>query len=157
VLALALVVAAASLPSHGVLVPFDSLAGVRLGETRAQVRTTIGTRYTVCTSCDEPSWFYFTGAGFQGGETGLGISFRGDRVAAIYTLGQPRGWRTAQGLRIGEDQARLRKLYGRLKLNECVGFMAHSAQKRGTVTTFFTTESFVSGFALTAPGEPVCR
>jgi hypothetical protein len=156
VLALALVLVA-FLPSKGVLVPHESLAGVRLGDTPAHVRSTVGTRYTVCTSCDSPSWFYFASAGFSGGETGLGVSFRKGRVAAVYTLGFPRGWRTTKGLKVGEEQERMRTLYGRMKLTECVGYMAHSRRGPKAVTTFFTMESFVSGFALTLPSEPVCR
>jgi hypothetical protein len=156
---LALVLAiAAFLPSHGVLMPQQSLAGVRLGDTPAQVRATIGTRYSVCKTCDSPSWFYFTRADFRGGENGLGVSFRKGRVAAVYTLGYPVGWRTTQGLKVGQEQKRLIELYGgSLSPKECVGYMAHSKRGPKAVTTYFTMETFVSGFALTLPSEPVCR
>jgi hypothetical protein len=155
--ALALVLAA-FLPSKGVLVPNQSLAGVHLRDTPAQVRAAVGTRYSVCKSCASPSWFYFREGTFSGGETGLGVSFRHNRVAAVYTLGYPVGWRTAQGLKVGQDPERMRTLYGRsLRLTECVGYMAYSARGTKAVTTFFTMESFVSGFALTLPSESVCR
>jgi hypothetical protein len=149
---------AAFLPSPGVFVPQQSLAGVRLGDTPAQVRATIGTRYSVCKECDSPSWFYFVRGDFRGGENGLGVSFRKGRVAAVYTLGYPIGWRTPQGLKVGQEQKRLVKLYGgSLAMTECVGYMAHSKRSPKAVTTYFTMEAFVSGFALTLPSEPVCR
>jgi hypothetical protein len=159
VFALAIVAAVAGfLPAQGTFVPHESLAGVRLGDTPAQVRTAIGTRYTVCKTCDSPSWFYFTRAGFSGGESGLGVSFRQGRVAAVYTLGYPRGWRTPKGLKVGQEERRLLKLYGGgMSITECIGYMAHSRRGPGVVSTFFTMDAFVSGFALTLPSEPVCR
>jgi hypothetical protein len=157
VLALVLAVAA-FLPSSGVLVPHESLAGVRLGDSPAEVRTVLGSRYTVCKACAAPSWFYFRRGDFTGDESGLGVSFRKGRVTAVYTLGYLRGWRTPQGLKVGQDQQRMRRLYGStLHLTECVGYMAHSRRGPKAVTTFFTVEAFVSGFALTLPSEPVCR
>jgi len=150
--------AAALLPAQGVLVPQQSLAGIRLGDTPARVRTAVGTRYEHCRSCAAPTWFYFRTNGFQGAETGLGVTFRANRVVAVYTLGMPRGWRATTGIRVGDEQKRLLKLYGSsLKLTPCIGFMAHSMRRASTVTTYFTQDAFVSGFALTRPGETVCR
>ena len=151
-------VLASLLPSKGVFVPHESLAGIRLGTTPAQVRAKLGSHYTVCKDCASPSWFYFRNTGFTGNETGLGVSFRRGRVAAVYTLGYPRGWRTPQGLVVGQEQQRLPKLYGsQLRLSVCIGYVAHSQRRPTSVSTFFTMESFVSGFALTLPSEPVCR
>ena len=150
--------AAALLPAQGVLVPTQSLAGVRLGDTPAQVRAVVGSGYQRCRPCAAPTWFYFRTNGFQGAETGLGVTFRSGRVVAVFTLGMPRGWRTTAGIRVGDDQHRLAKLYGSsLKLTPCIGFMAHSMRRASTVTTYFTQDAFVSGFALTRPGETVCR
>jgi hypothetical protein len=156
-LALALAVAA-FLPSNGVLVPNESLAGIRLGDTPAHVRATIGSSYTVCRGCARPSWFYLRPKGFAGAESGLGVTFRDGRVVAVYTLGMPRGWHSSTGVAVGDDQSTLNRRYGgSLKLTTCIGFMAHSTRRSGTVTTYFTQESFVSGFALTVPSETVCR
>jgi hypothetical protein len=156
-LALALAVVA-FLPAKGVFVPNESLAGIHLGDSPAQVRAAVGTRYTVCRGCARPSWFYLEPAGFKGAESGLGVTFRDGRVVAVYTLGMPRGWHSTTGVEVGDDQSRLSRLYGRsLKLTECIGFMAHSTRRPGSVTTYFTQESFVTGFALTVPSETVCR
>jgi hypothetical protein len=153
VLALALAVVAL-LPTKGVLVPAQSLAGVRLGDTPAEVRAQVGRHYSVCRSCDAPSWFYFASRGFSGAESGLGVTFRSGRVVAVYTLGVARGWRSTSGIRVGDEQARLARS---LRLTPCIGFTAHSVRGPRSVTTYFTQEQRVSGFALTRPSETVCR
>lgn len=149
-LALALVLAAV-LPPHGLLVPHESLAGIHLGDTPAQVRKAVGTRYSPCTACSEPTWFYFTSSR----ESGLGVAFRNRRVAAVYTLGSPQGWRSADGLRVGRMVEQLPKRYA--KVAACYGYVGRSDRSATAVTTVYLIESYVSGFALTLPSEPVCR
>jgi hypothetical protein len=147
-------VLATILPPKGVLVPHESLAGVRLGDTPAAVRSTVGTRYTVCSGCPRPTWFYFEGSR----ETGLGVTFRRNRVSAVYTLGSPRGWTTVRGIKIGGAVETMRRAYGgRLRVTPCLGYVAHSDRRPGSVTTFFSLETYVTGFSLTLPAEPVCR
>jgi hypothetical protein len=144
---------ALALPSPGVLVPHESLAGVHLRDTPTAVQTRIGKGYTVCKGCDEPTWFYFS----KSLESGLGVTFRRNRVSAVYTLGSPPGWRTTQGLRIGEGTERISKLYGATRMSSCVGYQARSLRRPTSVTTIYSVESYVSGFALTVPTETVCR
>src|SRR4051812_29598847 len=108
---------AAVLPPNGLLVPHQSLAGVRLGDTPAHVRATVGTRYTVCTSCAQPRWFYFPATR----ESGPGVSFRRSRVAAVYTLGSPKGWRSTEGLRVGKPAEPLPERYA--KVAACYGYV----------------------------------
>ena len=150
---LALVLALASLlPAKGVLVPRESLAGVRLGDTAAQVRTALGPRYVPCgASCPRPTWFYFDDTR----ESGLAVAFRARRVVAVYTLGSPRGWRTSDGLRIGRIAERLPRRYAKLTI--CTTSLAHSERTARAVTTIYVSESYVTGFALSLPSEPVCR
>lgn len=149
--ALALVLAA-MLPSQGVLVPHRSLAGVRLGETPAAVRAHVGRADSLCKACDEPTWFYFSRSGDR---TGLGVTFRHDRVAAVFTLGSPPGWRSTDGLRIGRLTLPFPRRYP--KVVACYGFVAHSVRRPTAVTSVFTIDQYVSGFALTVPSESVCR
>jgi len=144
---------ALSLPSPGVLVPNESLAGVHLRDTPAAVRARIGKRYTVCKGCERPTWFYFSNTL----ESGLGVTFSRNRVSAVFTLGSPPGWRTSQGLRVGEDTGRIARLYGSTRLTSCVGYDARSFRRPTSVTTIYSVESYVSGFALTLPSESVCR
>lgn len=145
-------VLATMLPSQGVLVPHQSLAGVRLGDGPATVRAHIGKADSLCQACDEPTWFYFSRSGDR---TGLGVTFRNARVAAVYTLGSPPGWRSTDGLRVGKLTLPFPTRYP--KVAACFGFVAHSVRRPTAVTSVFTIDSYVSGFALTAPSEPVCR
>jgi hypothetical protein len=152
--ALALPQQGPSLPRRGVLVPGRSLAGVRLGETQAQVIGRWGRRYELCTVCTRQTWLYT----YPHGEPlGAGVSFKAGRVSAVFTLGSPTGWRTAEGLLIGELVPRAQELYGRLRWHVCIGYGALSIHTRTAVTSIYTTGEAVYGFALTHPSEPVCQ
>jgi hypothetical protein len=160
--ALALVLAAsstparASLPRHGVLVPGQSLAGVRLGATPAAVRARWGRDYSVCDRCGEPTW-YFTYEHSTGEPLGAGVSFRRGRASAIFTLGAPRGWRTREGLRLGDGIDRVQTLYGGLAWKACIGYQALSMRRVDVVTSIYADGESVYGFALTRAGESICR
>ncbi len=60
-------------PARGVLTPGQSLGGVRLGDTQAEVNARWGTRYTLCTVCTRPTWLYTYGSGSP---AGAAVSFR---------------------------------------------------------------------------------
>jgi hypothetical protein len=144
--------AASSLPRHGVLVPGKSLAGVALGATPTTVRARWGANYRVCGRCAETTW-YFTFAQ----ATGVGVSFRGGHASAVFTLGSPAGWRTRDGLRVGDALDRVQALYGTLSWRPCIGYQALSRRQAAAVTSIYATGDSVYGFALTRPREPVCR
>src|SRR5919202_255612 len=95
----ALLALALALPQHGVLVPGRSLGGLRLGATRAEVRTAWGASYGRCRGCADETW-YFTYRAFT--PQGAGVSFRSGRAVALFTLWSPPGWRTSRGLTIGD-------------------------------------------------------
>jgi hypothetical protein len=154
--ALAFAIAASSVPQHGVLVPGKSLAGVALGDTPSAVRARLGDRYRVCGRCRERTWYYL-GEPADGDPSGVGFSFRHGRVSAVFTLGAPPGWRTRGGLRVGDDVTRVRALYGDVALTVCIGYRALSMRRADAVTSIYATGESVYGFALTRPGEPVCR
>ena len=161
-LALALALAASSspasagLPKHGVLVPGKSLAGVRLGATGTAVRARLGSDYWICDQCSETTW-YFTYEHVTGEPFGVGVSFRRARVDAIFTLGSPRGWRTREGLLLGDGIDRAQALYGGLTWKACIGYRALSMRRAGVVTSIYAAGESVYGFALTRPGEPICQ
>ena len=144
----------AHIPRRGVLVPGESLAGVRLGDTAASVEARLGTRFRVCRSCSERTWYYAQPAGEP---LGLGVSFRRGLVGAVFTLGAPAGWRTSEGLALGDAVARVHELYGAVSWRECVGYVALTMRRGGVVTSIYTTGESVYGFALTRTGETVCR
>jgi hypothetical protein len=147
---------AASLPRNGVLVPGKSLAGVRVGDTAVRVRARWGTRYRICGACARRTW-YFTYERATGEPFGVGVSFGRGRVTALFTLGSPRGWRTREGLRLGDGIDRAHELYGALSWRACIGYLALSMRQAGVVTSIYATGESVYGFALTRPGEPVCQ
>jgi hypothetical protein len=144
----------ATFPTRGVLQPGVSLAGVRIGTTVARVKQLWGSNYKVCPDCKDPTWYFIYA---KGEPLGAAVKFRHGRVVAAFTLGSPRGWRTAEGLLMGEQIDRVSKLYGPLGWHVCIGYGAMSMRKGNTVTSIYTTGEAVYGFAITAPAEPVCQ
>ena len=153
--------AAVSLPLRGVLVPGKSLAGVTVGDTVKSVTSKWGTSYRICKSCNDKGsgrqTFFYT---YLRDAQSLGVAVTFDRkgkAVAVFTLGSPAGWRTQEGLLLGEQIDRIVDLYGHLKWRVCIGYGALSMNKPGIVTSIYTNGEAVYGFALTAPQEPVCQ
>ena len=69
-------------------------------------------------------------------------------MRAVFTLGSPPGWHTAEGLLIGEQIDKANELYGQLGWSVCVGYGAMSMRNSKTVTSIYTTGEAVYGFAL---------
>jgi hypothetical protein len=153
--------AGVTLPLRGVLVPGKSLAGVRLGDSVNTVTSAWGKRYRVCATCNErtsgrKTWFYTYLTNAQ--SLGAAVTFgKQGKVVAVFTLGSPAGWRTQEGLQLGEQIDRVQDLYGTLNWRVCIGYGALSMRKPGIVTSIYTNGEAVYGFALTAPTEPVCQ
>jgi hypothetical protein len=163
VLLLALVLALATpargpaeLPLEGVLVPGRSLGGVQLGDTQAAVRARWGADFRVCASCAEQTW-YFDFGGQRPDPVGAAVVFRRGRVVGVFTLGAPLGWRTANGVRVGEDVRRATAVYDRLRWRSCIGYSALTMRDERVVTSIYASGDVVYGFALGLPSEPVCR
>lgn len=150
-LAVALALAA---PTSGTLVPGRSLGGLELGATKAEVRAAWGARFGRCRSCATETW-YFNFRRFD--PKGLGVEFRGGRVAALFTLGRPDGWRTREGLRLGDHAARVTELYGALARRACRGYDALTLPRAGATTAFYVFDGRVWAFALVGPRSGVCR
>ncbi|HZO96922.1 MAG TPA: hypothetical protein VFB42_06085 [Gaiellaceae bacterium] len=144
----------ATLPAHGVLSPGVSLAGVRIGYTVAKVKKLWGSNYKVCPECKSPTWYYIY---TKGEPLGAAVKFKKGRVVAAFTLGSPTGWRTTEGLLMGEQIDKVSRLYGSLGWHVCIGYGAMSMRNGNTVTSIYTTGEAVYGFAITAPAEPVCQ
>ena len=100
---------AMTLPQHGVLAPGKSLAGVRLNDPITTVTRRLGPTHATCRVCDEQTWFFH----YRGvPNEGVAVVLKRSRVAAIFTLGAPHGWRTTEGLVLGEPLARVVEVYG---------------------------------------------
>jgi hypothetical protein len=151
---------AQSFPTTGVLTPGVSLAGVKIGFTTSQVIQHWGRNYSVCarSQCGRSGtvWYYV----YQRGEP-LGAAVRFDKngkVTAVFTLGSPTGWRTADGLLIGQGVSDAQRMYGsNLSWSVCIGYGAMSMRNGSTVTSIYTYGETVYGFALTSSGAPVCQ
>jgi hypothetical protein len=148
--ALAATVLAIALPQHGVLVPGQQLARVRLGDRPAQVQRKIGRFYGVCRGCSHTTW-YFTYKKFEA--HGLGVEFRNGRVDALFTVGTPQGWSTDGGLDLGAPQRSL----PRLPSVACGSYMALVASSPAAVTAYYVAQGRLFGFGLLRPRASVCR
>jgi hypothetical protein len=122
--------------------------------TPDEVRATWGGRYGVCRNCARTTW-YFNREPFR--PEGAGVELRRGRVAAVFTLWKPAGWRTREGLRLGDTPARVSEVYGALTRIECGGYSALTMPGRRAVSVFYVDDDEVWGFGLTRPGVPVCR
>jgi hypothetical protein len=145
----------AALPLRGVFVSGQSLAGVALGDTPADVEATWGTSHTVCGTCTLSTWYF----AYETQPVGASVVFdRSDRAVAVFTLGMPPGWRTEKGLQLGAEIHSLTALYPtpQMSLRHCIGYNALSLRQDASVNSIYTQADFVYGFALTAPGRSVC-
>jgi hypothetical protein len=136
----------AALPAAAVFVPGRSLAGVRLGDTAAQVRRHLGADYGVCRGCATTTW-YFTYRRFD--DKGLAVELTRGRVSAVYTLWKPDGWHSSTGVRLGDPQGRA----GPAITVTCAGY---SALVHGS-TAYFVVDGNIWGFALFRPRASPCR
>lgn len=140
-------------PRAGIVVPGVSLGGLRLGMTPVQVRSAWGSGYGTCRGCSAPTW-YFTYRIFT--QQGAGVAFRQGRVAALYTLWSPPGWRTPKALAIGDPAAKITELYGPMPLEQCVGYSALLLRRAATLTAFYVVGERVYGFGLMRYGRSPC-
>ena len=141
------------LPRKGELVTGVSLGGIRLGATQADVRGTWGSGFVRCASCSLPTWYYT----YPDEPVGAAVAFRQGKVVAVFTLGSVFGWRTREGLAVGELIERVVDIYPQLQARGCTGYSAFSTRSRDAVTSVYVFGEVVYGFALSRPSEPVCQ
>jgi hypothetical protein len=138
-------------PVNGVLVPGESLGGIRLGDTGGKVLTRWGRDYTMLPG-RPMTWLYMSPTGDP---YGAGVSFRDGKVIAIFTLGQIKGWHRIDGLRTGQLFKKFNDHSG--TPTACVGYGALSTRKGDVVTSILMNGQSIYGFALTRPTVPVCH
>ena len=146
--------AAAAPPGAGVLVPGRSLGGIELGVAKAEVERRWGRAYGVCRGCGAATW-YFNYFAFQ--PRGAGVELRKGRVAAVFTLYQPLGWRTTRGVALGDSVTRVTSIYGALVRRECGGYAALLLPSGSATTAFYVLDDRVWAFALFRSDARVCR
>ena len=131
-----------------------AMGGVRQQfSTAAEVRRMWGKNFTVWEGHKPTTWFYLYPTGDP---VGAGVTFRNGRVTAVFTLGMKVGWRTDDGLRVGD-------LMSHKTMNDdsdwtlCSGYSAKSERTGDAVTSILTVGPAIYGFSLTRPSESVCR
>ena len=153
--------ASGRLPAHGIFFPGVKLAGIKLGFTQGQVTAVLGKNYTLCTPANNPNVCKETFLLFEytrGEPLGLAVRIHNGKVGAVFTLGGVPGWKTHEGLKTYDPVSNIYKLYPAATVyTKCVGFEAFSFTKGRVTSSFYTTSGVIYGFALTAPGEPVCE
>ena len=98
--------------------------------TKAEVRAQWGRTHGVCRSCARTTW-YFNLKPFE--PQGAGVELRRGRVARVFTVWRPLGWRTAGGLALGVRLPELRAAIPALKVRPCESYTAYLAPS-GTAT-----------------------
>jgi hypothetical protein len=151
--ALTLATSALAAPADTTFVPGKSLGGARLGMTPAQVALVWGRTHGVCRSCARTTW-YFNAKPFQ--PQGVAASFDGGRAVALWTVWQPDGWRTREGLALGDAVARITETYGALERNVCGGYEALVRRRGKAQSVFYVVDSKLWGFGLMSPGLSPC-
>jgi hypothetical protein len=148
---------AATFPMSGIVVAGTSLGGIKIGDTPARVQMLWGKRYQLCDAgtCPLQTWLYEQA---KGEPLGVGVSFVKGKVAAVFTLGSPDGWKTDRGLRMGDEESQVYTYYPTPFTTNCIGYDALSVRNQQTkiVTSIYASSGYVYGFAITAPGQPVC-
>lgn len=145
---------AAAPPTAGLLLPGQSLGGIRLGATRDQVERAWGRAYGLCTGCSRETW-YFNYFAFQ--PKGAGVELRAGRAAAIFTIYSPAGWHTPGGLALGATAEQVRTAFPGLVRRECSGYYALVRRSPGASTAFYLLDEKLWAFGLSRPEVPLCR
>jgi hypothetical protein len=144
---------AAEPPTGGTFTPGQSLAGVELGMTRAQVLEAWGQRHGECGDCRQTTW-YFNESPFQ--PEGVGVVFRGGRVVHAFTVWKPEGWSTPEGLELGQQAGEIGATYGELAEEDCLDYVALVREDTDSTSAFYVYDEQVWGFGLMAPGRSPC-
>jgi hypothetical protein len=144
---------AAALPNRGELVPGRSLGGVELGTTKGQVLAEWGERHGVCRSCRRTTW-YFNYEPFT--PEGTGVVFERGRVVHVFTVWQPSGWHTRQGLELGDDASEASRVYGSLDRRQCTFYYALLEPSRRAQSVFYVFDGEIWAFGLTERDASPC-
>jgi hypothetical protein len=145
--------AASAPPNRGEFLPGNSLGGVELGMTKDEVIAAWGKRHGVCRSCPRETW-YFNYRPFE--PEGTGVVFERGRVVHVFTVWQPRGWATPQGLGLGDPASEATRIYGALDRRQCTFYYALLDPGRRAQSVFYVYEDEIWAFGLTEPDASPC-
>ena len=151
--ALGIVASGSSAPAAKVFTPERALERVRVGMTEAEVEGAWGKNHGVCRSCERRTWYYNIRP-FE--PQGTAVAFERGRVVHAYTVWQPSGWRTPEGLSLGDQEGRVHDLYGPLREERCDGYLALVLSGGRVDSVFYVYRDSVWGFGLKRAGVPAC-
>jgi hypothetical protein len=140
-------------PTRGVFVPDRSLGGVSLGLTKAEVNERWGSSYGVCRNCARETW-YFNLKPFE--PQGAGVEFNRGRVARVFTVWRPLGWRTNDGLELGTEVEELRQMVPRLEVRPCADYTAYLSKAQRATNAYYVFRGRLWGFGLMVRGLSPC-
>jgi hypothetical protein len=143
----------ATAPERGLFVPGESLGGVRVGMTKDAVKDVWGRRFGLCRSCRHTTW-YFNYRPFA--PEGVGVTFERGRASHVFTIWQPEGWRTPEGLDVGAPAVAIARIYGPLDRRDCRGYYALVERGDAAQTAYYVFDNEVWGFGLTQPDASPC-
>jgi hypothetical protein len=149
----AAVSASAAPPRSAEFIPGRSLAGVRLGMTKKDVLDAWGKRHGVCRNCPRETW-YFNYRPFT--PQGAGVVFARGRVVHVFTVWRPPGWRTPEGLVLGDPASEVSRVYGSLDRRQCTFYYALLKPGKTVQSAFYVFRDRVWGFGLTGPNASPC-
>jgi len=140
----------AALPHAAAFVPATSLAGVRLGDTGAEVRRHLGSDYGLCRGCATTTW-YFTYRRFEA--KGLAVELTNGRVSGVFTLWKPDGWTVRGKIGLGAVEGEVTSTFGAVVPVACSGY---TALVSGT-SVYLIVDAKLWGFGLVRRGRSPCR
>jgi hypothetical protein len=145
--------AAGAPPKRGEFVPGKSLAGIRLGMTRQEVAAAWGMGHGVCRGCPRETW-YFNYRPFT--PQGAGVVFERGRVAHAFTVWRPVGWKTPEGLTLGDPASEVARVYGSLDRRQCTFYYALLKPAKRVESVFYVFRDQVWGFGLIRSNASPC-
>ena len=151
--AVGLVGSGSSAPVAKVFPPMEELDRVRLGMAPAEVEGVWGKEHGVCRGCERRTW-YFNARPFE--PQGTAVAFERGRVVHAYTVWQPSGWRTPEGLSLGDQEGRVHDLYGPLREEACDGYLVLVLSDGRVDSVFYVYRDSVWGFGLKRPRISAC-
>jgi hypothetical protein len=121
--------------------------------TQKQVEHTWGARHGVCRDCLETTW-YFNERPFR--PEGTGAVFERGRLVHAFTVWQPDGWTTPEGLELGDQGGRIGETYGLSSERACAGYTAVVLEEGVAWSVFYVYSGELWGFGLIKPGRSPC-
>jgi hypothetical protein len=112
-----------------------------------------GKRHGVCRGCPRETW-YFNYRPFR--PEGTGVVFERGRVVHAFTVWQPSGWRTPQGLALGDPSSEASRVYGALDRRQCTFYYALLEPGRRAQSVIYVFEDEIWGFGLTELDASPC-